>query len=932
MSATYLDKGKQPLLPTNALITPSASPPAFSPSNPQFRRKSTSRPPPPKRVRTSSTPSTSDPSELNAPSSSSSSSVAQALDTNRDEAWRASSQRLMDVWSQLAERYNVPLDKDDIIDLRTAKLVKDRGVTRRSKRVYRIGYFGDPSSDDGNEEREEDDEIDIVSRPEPQVPIKLEMEKSNRVLSPFTEMNPEDADDLRAFLEEEERRKAVGGVDDEEDEDEIGVETLLAEDLDSDSVEILSLEEDEGSDWVTDDNGEEVRRVKKTIVGTTQRALTPVDSEDEFASWDPDDAAPVHTTTPPPPPRQRSPDMIDLTTPSPPSSRDLPSSRGWSPSRTQADLRSPPSSPLRSEVRMAQSRTGNGQATVSQPPSINPPALFQPLARNSQLQTPPTSSSSNSTPDILEVAERAISRSPSSPSPPPPPRRHPSIRPKASNPTLSLSASRTLRIAPPRRPPSPRQSEFVRPATPHKVISGRVRDATPGPLTGRVPEVVIMRRPSRPSATPVKTRMEPTSANGIEQKCSPVSTPHQRNSVDKGKGKAIAQDFDSSDDEPLPPPRRRAKSLAPPESREPSFTERTSTLTVSSSPVRHSKASKPSNVSLPPNGARKRMRSTTPVSAGSSSDEKPLAKTSGSSRHATSKTPLRPALRTNKNNGKARQEVAGGFWHYHWLSTTFPHFVIHQQISSRPQPTPGLDRVHVPVQHQHLHRQPSHTLSPTHHGQCLRHPIITPIIVVQGLVHHRCSTRSHYHLYRISLKLFSIYLIYFPAVPHHLDILHPIRLTTAKANQRRHFHKHRNANIGAHEESRRVRLAPALHRLLCRLDTTHRATECIRIRSRSTRRGRRRLNLPSRARPYPLRYRLQRHLRHLTTELAANRKAAGFLFALIRRIVPRCGARVLSQSVGRKRKTRTRTIYNSAMTSRRAAAAGKERHSRVGVA
>ncbi|EKM51515.1 uncharacterized protein PHACADRAFT_102786 [Phanerochaete carnosa HHB-10118-sp] len=247
-----LSSDKQPVLPRNALITPSVSPPpSLRLASPKLRRKSTSRPPPNKRARTSEPPSSPDPSGSHTPTDTSTTSPV--VNPTRDEAWRASSQRLLSVWSQLAERYNVPLDQDDIVDLRTVKLVKDRGITRRLKKGYRIGYFGDPTPDDADASSEDDrdgeDEIDSLPRPEPKVPIKLEMEKTNRVLPPFTEMNPADADDLKAFLEEEEQRRAIGGVDDDPDEDEVAEN--VATDFE-DFVELGTDEEDEHSDWVTE--------------------------------------------------------------------------------------------------------------------------------------------------------------------------------------------------------------------------------------------------------------------------------------------------------------------------------------------------------------------------------------------------------------------------------------------------------------------------------------------------------------------------------------------------------------------------------------------------------------------------------------------------------------------------------------------------------
>ncbi|KAI0086502.1 hypothetical protein BDY19DRAFT_995793, partial [Irpex rosettiformis] len=285
-------QSKELNVPHGALITPSASPPPPSVG----RAKSTSRPPP-KRSRINSLNSSPPPSSR--PSSSSS----RTIDPNRDEAWRASSKRLLDVWDSLAERYNVPLDQDDIIDLRTVELVKDRGVVRGLKQEFNIGVFGAPehdggaSSEDGtytelDERDEETDEIDSFAQ-EPTVPVKVELEKRTRHVPPFRVSNPNDASDLKEFLEEEERRRAGDSEWADENEDSDGFELL--------EVILSSGEEDEegsrsrsalGPQREYDHGGRSspvyprpVPVFERTI---SEDALTVADgdsSDDEFAVW-----------------------------------------------------------------------------------------------------------------------------------------------------------------------------------------------------------------------------------------------------------------------------------------------------------------------------------------------------------------------------------------------------------------------------------------------------------------------------------------------------------------------------------------------------------------------------------------------------------------------------------------------------------------------
>src|SRR6202040_3425878 len=52
------------------------------------------------------------------------------------EARRASSFRILNFWSHLAERYSRPLAEDDIVDLRNIRLIKDRNIMRSDPHQY----------------------------------------------------------------------------------------------------------------------------------------------------------------------------------------------------------------------------------------------------------------------------------------------------------------------------------------------------------------------------------------------------------------------------------------------------------------------------------------------------------------------------------------------------------------------------------------------------------------------------------------------------------------------------------------------------------------------------------------------------------------------------------------------------------------------------
>jgi hypothetical protein len=187
------------------LITPSASPPL---SRPNRRVSDTASPS--KRPRYTRTPSRSftplsrpprDPEELN-------------------EARCASSARVLEVWSQLAERYARGLDEDDIIDLRHDTVIKDRGFLRSTSIQYDIGCFAD--ADDSVDEDVDDDidELDAFS-PEANISDELEMERQKRDVPPVQAMDPDDARDLKEFLEEEERRRQACGDKDADDDDDV---------------------------------------------------------------------------------------------------------------------------------------------------------------------------------------------------------------------------------------------------------------------------------------------------------------------------------------------------------------------------------------------------------------------------------------------------------------------------------------------------------------------------------------------------------------------------------------------------------------------------------------------------------------------------------------------------------------------------------------
>ncbi|KAF5361677.1 hypothetical protein D9758_007385 [Tetrapyrgos nigripes] len=277
------------------LITPSASPPtssaSLSSSSSPFKRPrlSSSRPP----------------------------SHDSIFDNARDQSTR----RMLNVWSHLAERYSRRLDEDDIIDLVTGQVVKDRGVLRNMENNWEFGRFADsdphtPSEsrtegeeedqeeeeEQTHEEEESDDELDSFAdlrRTESQIERggdgseeEVEAEDTGvslpaslptvRALDPE---DVEDAADLQEFLEAESRRKGDLGSEEEDYSVEGGEEDdgFLSEGATTDGSSVLGhatpFAEPEDEDGPT-----------------AKSTPSPEPSDDELAVWEADD---TRTTTAP---------------------------------------------------------------------------------------------------------------------------------------------------------------------------------------------------------------------------------------------------------------------------------------------------------------------------------------------------------------------------------------------------------------------------------------------------------------------------------------------------------------------------------------------------------------------------------------------------------------------------------------------------------
>ncbi|TCD66613.1 Protein phosphatase 2C 2 [Steccherinum ochraceum] len=524
--------------PRFALITPSASPPVSRSASKK------PQPPPAKRPRLASTP-------LSSTSSASRSTplpAAQIIERSLHDARRESAQRVLSIWESLAERYSKNIDEDDIIDLHAGVVIKNRGVLLSRNKVE-LGELGDFTRDSEDERvtaaggsKAAEDEVEADSDADPldafapgnDVPEELEKEKERRNVPPVREMDPADAEDLKKFLEQEQVRREEGGTDDEDEEDEEDVLDVLASDdwVTTDAEDLRGS--DEGDSEVSDLEPSDselgppdgTRRVK------VERALTvddASDSEDELATWSDDDyATPARPTSA----RQSSPEreIIDLTTPSPPSSPEYALSKTVVPKK---------SSPVRPRVKSKASAASKGIS--SSPPRFPSPAF--------QLQTPPRSQSQSSPLPIVNAI--ASSSKLLTPSPPTPKSKSQSSRPKPT----------------PRTKSSPPQKS----GTSTQIISPAERKT---PSRGRpklLAEVVLpARAPSRARSLVRDQPAEAAAVSHIEEEPPLPVTPQK----DKGKGKALPESSHAIevpktkpaallDDSPSPPRPQRWKPRFP---------------------------------------------------------------------------------------------------------------------------------------------------------------------------------------------------------------------------------------------------------------------------------------------------------------------------------------------------------------------------------
>ncbi|KAF9808518.1 hypothetical protein IEO21_07849 [Rhodonia placenta] len=622
--------------PCLALITPSLSPPGSRIAPATKSRNVANRAPPAKRPRLASTPSSS----ISLPSSS-----ASETPYHIRESIKASSLRLLDFWAQLGERYDRPLDEDDIIDLRDGTIVKDRGVLRGSPTKYEMGYFaGDEPSSDANDassdggglhtegEDEDVDDLDLFA-PEANISDELKLEREKLQARREIPMDPADEEDFREFMEAERRRRELHGDADEDDDlEESQVyhqisphskNPIAAFTRDDVSRERVRLERPlpRATEVANDDP-----KYEPKFVSNPRRSLAQYDdlSDDELASWDIDYTTPVkrQPVTPKAAPKLG---VIDLTG-SPSSSPPRPPIR-----RGRSQSRAPPQKARSARQAHSRSTPDTSKTPARQKSSMPPPPL--PLSPVRQLFTPPLSSSSvtASTPDLSQASEPPLS----SPSPSPPPRPKPRPRYKGAIAKTGRKPGSSSQCA------SSPISHAIASSTDAEEQAGSSRLKRKPSKHSLIPEVLITRRSQ--SAMPMRALVEHEASSAMEARdhhvdndgtAADLSVPHR----DKGKKRQVSVRPDVPHNEPEDPSLKQSNSssrlpsddeddfLVPP-SMPPRSRKRKRIVSSSSSSGRsEQRGSSPNSPSDVPIRSRRSTREAGPSSTQRASDKAPERK------------------------------------------------------------------------------------------------------------------------------------------------------------------------------------------------------------------------------------------------------------------------------------------------------------------
>ncbi|KAL0947738.1 hypothetical protein HGRIS_013821 [Hohenbuehelia grisea] len=394
-----------------------------------------------------------------------------------DKAREASRMRLLDAWSQLAERYTKGLDEDDIIDLRTGTLVKDRGVLRNTPFIE----FGDFVDSDSRSESLEEDVVDDDGEEEEGDELDCIQEGAATAAAlqvpPVQEMDPADAKELQEFLEADQKLMGLGGDEDEDHEDDVVRQRVVRDGVEEEEEEeeeveeevfnvasrrMVSREEEEEEDLSSHHEGTpsvdpslaEVGENGTEVLSESDDDLNPLndlwddptphrklvepppstpdalrksaavldisDSDDEFGAWHIDEASSFRYVREPG--AQQSPehesngdsDLQMLST-----SHNSPSPSQYTPQPPPASPKAADNTPSSASSRRKHPQSSSKPANSRRLSELMPPPIRIPKPTNTQLHTPPRSHSfSSAPPDNFAVSLPTRDPSFSSPLPP----------------------------------------------------------------------------------------------------------------------------------------------------------------------------------------------------------------------------------------------------------------------------------------------------------------------------------------------------------------------------------------------------------------------------------------------------------------------------------------------------------------------------------
>lgn len=236
--------------------------------------------------------------------------------------------RLKDAWEQLAQRYARSVDEDDIIDLRDVELIKDRGVVRNLNGQVNFGDIflpdepgNDANSDAGGAHSEDEDDFDEIDALSHGARAQHGLEVQLRRVKPLRDLDSEDEDDLRDFLDAERRtREEFGPVDEDFSEDLAGLQDDGEDesgDLVDEVIEVLGSSDEECDE----------RDLPQSFTRARDDCDSEDEDEDELGGWVHDESTAIYEVVrTPAPPENEIIEIFDTPPSSPPSSSPPPSS------------------------------------------------------------------------------------------------------------------------------------------------------------------------------------------------------------------------------------------------------------------------------------------------------------------------------------------------------------------------------------------------------------------------------------------------------------------------------------------------------------------------------------------------------------------------------------------------------------------------------